>query len=207
MKRVSVKICGIANESSLDAALEAGVDLVGFVFATSPRQVTVAQAAALAARLPAHVGAVAVFRQPTRADVSAVLEAFEPDYVQADDRDEAGLPPLGESLLVPVVRGAAIGAEALFARHGQLLIESENSGQGQPANWERAAQLAQHGELWLAGGLNARNVAEAIERVRPRVVDVSSGVESAPGIKDPKLCGVFVRVVRAAVHRLKESAT
>lgn len=204
--RVSIKICGIANEPSLQAALEAGADLVGFVFAPSPRQITVAQAAALAAQLPAHVGAVAVFRQPSRDEVAAVLDAFEPDYVQADYNDEAGLPALGESLFVPVVRGAAAGAESLFARHGQLLIEAEASGQGQLADWDRAAQLARAGELWLAGGLNARNVAEAIERVRPRVVDVSSGVESAPGIKDPKLAAVFVRVVHAAVHRLKVPA-
>jgi len=193
-----VKICGITSGAALEAAAAAGADAVGFVFAPSPREVSPQDARALAADLPAHMLKVAVFRHPDRALVAEVLETLEPDWLQTDAADFAGLELPASCRPLPVYRsGAAPGTSALPPR---VLFEGPVSGSGRTADWREAAELARRTELVLAGGLAPDNVADAIRAVRPWGVDVSSGVERARGTKDPGKIAEFVARARAAAE-------
>ncbi len=194
-----VKICGITAVDALDAAVEAGADAVGFVFAPSPRQVSPRDAHALAADLPKHVLKVAVFRHPAPALVAEVLETLEPDWVQTDARDFASLELPASCRAMPVFRSGAVPAGPLPPR---LLYEGPVSGSGRTADWHEACALAKRTELVLAGGLGIDNVADAIRAVRPWGVDVSSGVERERGRKDPKKIAEFVARARAAADEL-----
>jgi len=191
-----VKICGITGHDALGAAVDAGADAVGFVFhAPSPRNLAPAEAAALAAHLPPGVRAVAVTWHPTQATVDAVLAAFAPDAWQTDavDFDRLSLPARVERW--PVYRAGRPTPATLPFR---LLFEGPRSGAGEVADWSEAAGLARRTELILGGGLTAGNVGVAIASVRPFGVDVSSGVESAPGHKDPERVRQFVSAARKA---------
>ncbi len=194
-----VKICGLTTPEGVDAVAAAGADAAGFVFhAPSPRHLNPAAAAALAARLPPTVLRVAVTLHPTQALVDAVLVGFRPDAWQTDLADfaELDLPP--EIARWPVVRPGSAQGE-LPAR---LLYEGPASGAGERADWDEARSLAAGRELILGGGLDAASVGEAVARVRPFGVDVSSGVERAPGLKDPALVHRFVAAARAAAGRM-----
>jgi phosphoribosylanthranilate isomerase len=164
----------------------------------SPRNVRLEDAAALQRAVPSGVERVAVFLHPAQALVDAVLEAVRPDWVQTDVADLAGLRLPASQRVLPVLRDAASVA-SLPAR---ILFEGAHSGAGATADWEQAARLAGRAELVLAGGLDPSNVAEAIARVRPFGVDVSSGVESSRGVKDPARIREFVVAARAAHARL-----
>jgi len=193
---VLVKICGITTPEALEAAVAAGADAVGFVFhAASPRNLAPAEAAALAARVPSGVKTVAVTLHPTQPLVDAVLAAFLPDVWQTDAQDLEGieLPPTIERW--PVFRDGAPLPDALPPR---LLFEGARSGAGAVADWSQAAALAARCELVLGGGLAPGNVAQAIAAVKPFGVDVSSGVEAAPGRKDPARIWNFVSAARKA---------
>jgi phosphoribosylanthranilate isomerase len=191
---VFVKICGISDEAALTAAVDAGADAVGFVFrAASPRNLAAAFAAALAARLPGGVLAVAVTCHPTQDEVNRVLEAFHPDAWQSDTVDfDTIRVPLGVRRW-PVVRDGG----SRSSPGGRIVFDAPESGRGTRADWREAAGLARRTELMLGGGLDARYVAAAIAAVRPFGVDVSSGVESAPGIKDAARIRAFVAAARA----------
>jgi phosphoribosylanthranilate isomerase len=194
---VFVKICGVTDEASLEAAVDAGADAVGFVFhAPSPRHLSPRRAAVLAARLPGGVLAVAVTLQPGQREVDQVLEAFMPDAWQSDAASLARLRLPGGIRGWPVMRGGDGAAQPLPAR---LVFDGPESGRGRRANWDEAAAIARRTELILGGGLDAGNVAEAIAVVRPYGVDVSSGVERAPGAKDARLIREFVRTARAGL--------
>jgi phosphoribosylanthranilate isomerase len=196
-----VKICGITTVDALQAALSAGADAVGFVFhGPSPRNVTPAQAVALARRVPPGVRTVAVTLHPTQAFVDEVLSAFAPDVWQADagDFDSLAIPTGIERW--PVFRAGAVLPQALPWR---LLFEGAQSGAGEVTDWSQAASLAQRAELILGGGLTPANVGEAVRSVRPFGVDVSSGVESAPGRKSVALVQEFVAAAREAAAGVK----
>ena len=193
---VFVKICGVTDEASLDAAVAAGADAVGFVFhLPSPRHLAPRRAAELAARLPGGVLAVAVTRHPEPDFVHRVLEAFQPDAWQTDaaDFDRIRLPPAIQCW--PVLRDDTTVAQAAG---GRVVFDAPESGQGRCADWRAAAMLARRSELILGGGLDAGNVAAAIAAVRPFGVDVSSGVESAPGVKDLTRIQAFVAAARSS---------
>jgi len=190
-----VKICGITTADALEAAVSAGADAVGFVFAPSPRQVSPRDARALAQGLPKHVLKVAVFRHPAPALVAEVLETLEPDWIQTDAADFAALELPATCRALPVYRNGAAPKERIPSR---LLFEGPLSGSGQTADWHEARDLATRAEVVLAGGLGIGNVADAIRTVRPWGVDVSSGVERERGRKDPKKIAEFVARVRAA---------
>ena len=191
-----VKICGLADEAGVAAAVAAGADAIGFVFhAGSPRNVSPGRARQLAAAVPAGVRRVAVTLHPGRELVATVLAEFVPDAWQTDAGDFAAfdLPEPVERW--PVLRAGRAVPEPLPPR---FLFEGARSGRGEVADWSQAAALARAGELILGGGLDPGNVGEAVRRVRPFGVDVSSGVESAPGCKDPARIRDFVAAVRAA---------
>jgi len=200
-----IKICGLTTAEAVSAALEARVDAIGFVFSDSVRRVTPAQAARLAEGTPARVLRVAVTRHPAQALIDEVLAEFRPDALQTDRADFARLRlPAGLARL-PVVRGGLPGDALVPPR---LLFEGADSGSGLLSDWQAAASLARRSELILAGGLSAANVADAVAAVVPFGVDVSSGVESRPGLKNPAEIARFVLAARASgaapVHQ-KES--
>jgi phosphoribosylanthranilate isomerase len=190
-----IKICGMTTSAAMDAALEARVDAIGFVFATSVRELTPATASALARPARGRVRCVAVTHHPTQRAVDEIVREFAPDLLQSDAEDFAALrlPPTLETLAV--VRAGGSLPAALPAR---LLFEGPASGRGQLSDWSAAAELARRTELILAGGLSEANVAAALQHVRPFGVDVSSGVEQRPGVKSPAAIVRFVAAVRAA---------
>ncbi len=192
-----VKVCGMTDAAAVEAALAAGVDAIGFVFAKSVREVTPAQAAALAAPARGRALCVAVTLHPDAARVAEIMAVFQPDVWQTDWQDYAGLLPLPAGVAqLPVLRDAAAVAGAGSA--ARVLFEGPRSGTGEVADWSAARRVATEREVVLAGGLNPANVAEAIAAVRPFGVDVSSGVEAAPGRKDPARIHEFVTRARAA---------
>jgi phosphoribosylanthranilate isomerase len=189
-----VKICGLTSVDAVQAAVAAGADALGFVFAPSPRELTPDKAIELAADVPRHILRVAVLHHPTRAHFERVISAFAPDWVQCDTEDFAGLPQTTAVVTLPVLRSGQAHASPLPQR---ILFEGPRSGSGTTADWDEARALAARTQLILAGGLRADNVAAAIAGVRPWGVDVSSGVERAPGRKEPDKINEFVARVRA----------
>lgn len=195
-RRLWIKVCGLRTVEAISAAVEAGADAVGFVFhEASPRNLTPAEARALAAAVPSGIEKVAVFLHPSQALVDAVIEAVAPDWVQTDAEDLAELRlPSGQKVL-PVVRTGP-AAQTVAPAGRRFLLESGRSGAGERADWSVAAALAQRGELVLAGGLDATNVGDAVAAVRPFGVDVSSGVERERGVKDAAMIRSFVAAAR-----------
>jgi len=191
-----VKICGMNSPEAVEAAVAAGVDALGFVFADSPRQVTAEQAKALCAGVPANVIRVAVMRHPHKEQWERVLEVFEPQWLQTDAEDFRWIKLPNSCLSLPVYRDSNAPADTDLP--DRLLFEGTHSGSGRVADWDEAAGLARVAEVILAGGLTAQNVTEAVNFVRPWGVDVSSGVESAKGIKDAGKMAAFVAEVRNA---------
>ena len=191
-----VKICGLTDEVAVEAAVAAGADAVGFVFhAASPRNLAPRRARELAATIPAGVRRVAVTLHPSPELVANVLAEFLPDVWQTDAADLAGITLPASVECWPVLRAGGGRPAVLPPR---FLFEGARSGAGEVADWSQAAALARAGELILGGGLDAGNVGDAVRRVRPFGVDVSSGVESAPGRKDPARIRDFVAAARQA---------
>jgi len=189
-----IKICGLTTPEAVEAALAAGADAIGFVFAESARRVGTTAACRLAGPARGKVPCVAVTHHPEQPQVDEIVSAFRPDVLQTDAQDlqRLALPRAIEPL--PVLRRWQAG-QALPQR---LLFEGAVSGAGRACDWRTAAAVARRAQLVLAGGLDPDNVAGAIAAVQPFGVDVSSGVESRPGIKDPEAIMRFVTAARAA---------
>ncbi len=202
--RTRVKICGITRPQDALAAAEAGADAIGLVFyARSPRAVEVEQAAVLCAALPPFVTTVGLFVDPAAEQVRKVLARVPLDLLQFHGQETAdfcrgfGRPYLKALTMRP---GADIAAEA--AAYGDatgILLDAWHpavpGGSGETFDWDRIPPLPR--PLVLAGGLGPGNVAEAVRRVRPWAVDVSSGVEAEKGIKDAARIAAFIRGVNS----------
>jgi phosphoribosylanthranilate isomerase len=195
-----IKICGITRADAVSAAVAAQVDAIGFVFAPSPRQVTPGQAAQLAALAPPGILRIAVTQHPLQMTVDEICRELKPDYFQTDVEDLRELRIPAHIKVLPVLR---FGRKTPSPLPRRAVFEGPTSGIGELADWGRAAELARQTELILAGGLNAENVTEAVQAVRPYGVDVSSGVERDPGIKDPDKIYEFVRAARAVAAHLE----
>lgn len=205
--RTRVKICGITHSDDASEAVRLGADALGFVFyPKSRRWLTPAQASAIAATLPPFVSRVGLFLSPEPALVREVLDVLQPDCLQFHGAEtpefcaEFARPYIKA---VPMAPGVDLAAwSARFANAQALLLDSHRSGEaggsGRVFDWSAAVFERSAKPLVLAGGLNVDNVEEAIKRVRPYAVDVSSGVESAPGRKDPALMATFMRGVSRA---------
>ncbi len=195
-----IKICGITRADAVSAAVAAQVDAIGFVFAPSPRQVTPGQAAQLAALAPPGILRIAVAQHPLQMTVDEICRELKPDYFQTDVEDLRELCIPAHIKVLPVLR---FGRKAPSPLPHRSVFEGPTSGSGELVDWGRAAELARQTELILAGGLNAQNVMQAVQAVRPYGVDVSSGVERDPGIKDPDKIYEFVRAARAVAAHLE----
>jgi phosphoribosylanthranilate isomerase len=190
-----LKICGMTSADAVTAALQARVDAIGFVFSPSLRRLEPEQAAQLAAPARGRVSLVAVTVHPEQQLVDHILQVFQPDVLQTDLQDFDVLTLPDTLARLPVLR-AGVGSGAALPR--RMLFEGARSGSGETADWNTASRLARMSELILAGGLDAHYVAAAIRAVRPHGVDVSSGVESAPGRKSVQMIAEFVEAARAA---------
>jgi phosphoribosylanthranilate isomerase len=194
-----IKICGITDEAAVAAALQAGVDAIGFVFSPSPRQLQPTAAARLAAPARGRALCIAVTRHPQQPLLDEIVRDFRPDGWQTDIGDLGILKVPRQLPILPVLRSGSLALESPPRR---FLFEGAVSGQGVTGDWTAASRLARESQLILAGGLRPDNVAAAIGSVRPFGVDVSSGVEAQPGKKSPALIAAFVAAARAAHAQL-----
>jgi phosphoribosylanthranilate isomerase len=196
-----IKICGITTPEAVEAALAAGVDAIGFVFADSPRQLTLEDAVALAAPARGRVRCVAVTRHPSQRYLDDILEVFRPDVLQGDNEDLRVLRLPKQLELLPVFRDWDAPQGKTPPR---LLFEGLASGSGTLCDWTTAQRVARRTQLVLAGGLDADNVATAISAVRPFGVDVSSGVEERAGVKSPTEVVRFAAAARSAFEMIQQ---
>lgn len=211
MQRTRVKICGVTRAQDAAAAVQAGADAIGFVFfAHSSRAISLEQACHISRELPPFVARVALFLEPAAADVQAVLDELRPDTLQFHGRETSAFcRRFAWPYLKSVPMGDAHVDPALWAEQyhdAQALLLDANragaaGGSGETFDWQRNTALSNM-PVVVAGGLHPGNVGEAIQRLVPYAVDVSSGVESAPGIKDSAL----IRDFMAAVARAKPTA-
>lgn len=204
--QIEIKICGLTSAADARLALDAGADYLGFVFyEKSPRAVTVDRLRALLAELDGPYRAIGVFVNAPRAEAAAAAEACGLHAVQIhgdeDGADFAHLP-------VPVWRAVkltdrgAVPAPDEWAYAERFVVDAAApglyGGSGTLADWDKAAQFAQAHRAMLAGGLTPENAAEAVRRVPCLGLDVSSGVEAAPGRKDPDKVRAFIARAREA---------
>jgi len=194
-----IKICGLTTGEAVRAAVDEGADAIGFVFAPSKRQVTAEQALELAQEVPPRIARVAVMQHPGQTLLDEVWRVFRPDILQTDAEDLAALYLPEELKTIPVFRQGQALPDSLPSR---FLYEGVVSGAGESVDWVAAAELACRAQLILAGGLTVSNIAAAIANVRPFGVDVSSGVERAPGVKDPHKIHAFIKAARVAAAQL-----
>jgi len=200
---VKVKICGITGLQDAEAAIEAGADFLGFNFyPKSPRYLEPESAGEIISALGPGVKAVGVFVNETPAKIRECCSRSGAGVIQLHG-DES--PELAAELSLPVIKAVRLGGPADLIgiedyRVWALLADSQSpgfGGSGKTANWDLARQMRERSpRLFLAGGLTPDNVAEAIITVRPWAVDVCSGVEREPGVKDRAKLKKFMEAVK-----------
>ena len=210
MSRTRIKFCGITREKDAQAAISLGVDALGFILVpASLRHIPADKAAAIRRRLPPFVSTVAVLKDADAAFVQDAIDTLRPDLLQfhgdepADYCESFGLPYLkavamGEKQSLPALARRYKGATG-------LLLDSHSKGgmggRGEAFDWSRVTAVKT--PLVLAGGLNPANVGRAIRQLRPYGVDMVSGIEAKPGIKDHDKMRAFVEAVQRADKRNK----
>ncbi len=197
-----VKICGITSEADALLAVSLGASALGFMFAPSPRQVSVHLAGDIAKRLPEHVLTVGVFRDEAPQRVVEAVRIAGLGAAQLHGHETAEETQWVRARVPTVIKAFRAGERAIarFEEFGAdlLLVDGDNPGSGQVFDWRLAEGVADHDRLIVSGGLRPGNVADAVTHLRPAGVDVSTGVESAPGRKDPLLVRDFIVNARRA---------
>ncbi|MCA8910801.1 MAG: phosphoribosylanthranilate isomerase [Planctomycetes bacterium] len=192
-----IKICGVRDNKTAEVAVEAGADAIGLVFAESPRRVTVAEALAVVDGLPRGIERIGVFRRMDLRLLPSILEQLDLDAIQVHRAEDLPSVLHGREV-IPGIRVEYIND----FKHARVLVDSPiGEGSGVAWNFGDARRFASARRVILAGGLKPDNVGEAIELTRPYGVDVSSGVESAPGIKDHGRVRAFVQAAKAAMDK------
>ena len=219
MTALTIKICGLKTPEALDVALESGADLVGFVFfAPSPRNLALETARMLGERVKGRAGKVALTVDADDATLADIVAALKPDMLQLHGsetpervtavRARFGLPamkalPIAERAdLARIERYAKVADRLLFDARAPKEA-TRPGGLGKPFDWTLLRDIDVNIPFMLSGGLDAGNVAEALHITRAGGVDVSSGVERAPGEKDVEKIRAFIRAARAAEQSLK----
>ncbi len=209
-----VKICGLSTPEALDVAIEAGADMVGFVFfPPSPRNVSFEAARALSARVKDRAKKVALSVDADDVLLTAVVDALAPDFLQLHGKESPErIAAIKARFRLPVIKALAIETKSDFAQvknyaaaSDWLLFDAKApadatrpGGLGKPFDWSLMRGVAPGVPVMLSGGLDASNVADAIRVADPPAVDVSSGVESLPGRKDVGKIRDFIRRAREA---------
>lgn len=199
-----VKVCGVGRAADLETAVSAGVDAVGFVVDVSvdtPREIPVDRAADLVGAVPPFVTAVLVTMVDDAAATADLADRVSPDALQVHGASDPDVVErFGDAVDCPVLGAVSPARAPAFDGVADGLVvdsldESGAGGTGRTHDWERTRALVDEIEspVVLAGGLTPGNVADAVERVDPFGVDVASGVEAAPGRKDPAAVSSFVR--------------
>lgn len=206
MTHTRIKFCGLTRAEDVRLAVELGVDYVGLVFAPrSPRKLLLGQARMLRELVPEEIAVVALVMDNTPAEIEAIAENVRPDLLQFHGGEEDafcagfGLPFLKAIAMGGTAEDATLEAARFPSAYGFLLdghAPGEQGGSGQRFDWKRVPQLEK--PVFLAGGLTSENVATAIRTARPWGVDVSSGIESAPGMKSPDRMRFFLDEARRA---------
>jgi phosphoribosylanthranilate isomerase len=212
---VLVKICGLSTPETLDVALAAGADMVGFVFfPPSPRNISPEAAHALGLRVKDRAKTVALVVDADDALLEQIIGALKPDMLQLHGHETPHrVAAIRESFGLPVMKVLAIETKADLAAVApyigvadRLLFDARPpreatrpGGLGKPFDWHLLEGLELPLPFMLSGGLDPVNVAEALRITRAPGVDVSSGVESAPGVKDPEKIRAFIRAARASL--------
>jgi phosphoribosylanthranilate isomerase len=209
-----VKICGLSKPETLDAALDAGADMVGFVFfPPSPRHLQFDVARALGERVRGRAQKVALTVDADDGYVAAIIEAIRPDLLQLHGVESTGhVEALRQAFGLPVMKALPIAVKGdldRIARYAavadRLLFDARAprdatrpGGLGNTFDWHLLENVQPGVPFMLSGGLDANNVGEALRITRASAIDVSSGVERTPGVKDPDKIKSFVRAARAA---------
>jgi phosphoribosylanthranilate isomerase len=220
---LTVKICGLRTPQALDAALESGADLVGFVFfPPSPRHLGLEAARRLGEQAAGRAGKVALTVDATDEALLDIVNALKPDMLQLHGKETTervvavrtrfGLPVMKA---LPIAERADLSPVRIYEKVADRLIfdarppkdATRPGGLGRPFDWTLLHDVRCAVPFMLSGGLDAGNVAEALRITRAPGVDVSSGVERAPGEKDPDKIREFVRVARAAEEPLQLGAS
>ncbi|MHB8835309.1 MAG: phosphoribosylanthranilate isomerase [Candidatus Methylomirabilia bacterium] len=208
MGGVKVKICGLTSLADARAAADAGADFLGFVFAPSPRQVDPQLARGFWPDLPRGVPTVAVFRDQTLAEVERVLRLVRPDFLQFHGSERPAFCRVFEK---PVIRALParvpedLALAAGFVDIAEYFLVDVPKGDAGPLPAQVAAAAVHLPKpVLLAGGLNPANVRAMVERYRPYGVDVASGVESSPGVKDHALVRAFIQNAKIGLKSLRE---
>lgn len=217
-----VKICGLSTTEALDVALEAGADMVGFVFfPPSPRHLAIEAARALGKRVRGRALKVALTVDAGEEFIGAVVEALQPDVLQLHGTESTDrIAAIKQTFGLPVMKALPIAVKGDLDRIARYAVVADRllfdarapreatrpGGLGKPFDWHLLENLDPGIPFMLSGGLDAGNVGEALRITHAPGVDVSSGVERAPGEKDPDKIRVFVRAARDAaaqqVHRV-----
>ncbi|HJP98133.1 MAG TPA: phosphoribosylanthranilate isomerase [Rhodanobacteraceae bacterium] len=212
MFRTRIKICGITRTEDALRACELGADAIGLVMTpTSPRCVSMARAREIRDALPAFVDAVVLAHDLPAEVVRAVIDGVRPDLVQFHGLESAAFcESFGVRYVKALGMAGDLDARAIAGEHANAVgfvldghPPGQQGGQGRTFDWSRVPQDLGR-PIILAGGLHAGNVADAIRAVRPWGVDLASGVESAPGIKDAAKMRAFLAAVGSANARMEE---
>ncbi|TQR20625.1 phosphoribosylanthranilate isomerase [Psychrobacillus vulpis] len=193
-----VKICGLMENDQVVASVEAGADAIGFVFAPSKRQVSIAKAHELAKEIPSSVMKIGVFVNATQEELERAYLEVPLDFIQYHGNEK---PDFIQSNRYPSIKALSIRSEedvksAKMYDTDFFLFDAPQAGSGITFDWKlMKGHNVDQEKVILAGGLNQENVAEAINRVKPYMVDVSSGVERL-GRKDEQLIRAFIRTVK-----------
>jgi phosphoribosylanthranilate isomerase len=208
-----VKICGLSTRETLDAALQAGADMVGFVFfPPSPRHLDLATARDLGKQVKGRASKVALTVDADDATLANIVEALQPDILQLHGKETvARLRDIKQAFGLPVMKAIAVATSVdlaplpgFAAVADRILFDARApkeatrpGGLGAVFDWHVLEKLDLRLPFMVSGGLDAGNVAEAVRVTRAGGVDVSSGVERAPGVKDPDMIRSFIRAARA----------
>lgn len=195
-----VKICGIRDLGSAQAAVDAGADLLGFHFCSSLRRISPEDARSVVAALPGHPPLVGVFIDQSEDEVARVADLVGLDFVQLHGTELPGFHAPRPVIKALKVRSGTVPDAGAWP--DPVLLDSwsddQRGGTGRTWDWTLARELASSRQVIVAGGLNPDNVGELVRLLRPHGVDVSSGVEAADGCKDPQRLRAFVQAVREA---------
>ena len=197
-----IKICGITNEQDALLAVALGADALGFVFAPSPRQIAPGLARDIVKRLPPEIMTVGVFRNEHPSRVIEIVNEARLQGAQLHGHESiaitAEVAAQVRFVIKAVVAGSADASNADLFSSDAVLVDGLNPGSGSTYDWDLLSQLPDSVHVILSGGLTADNVASGIEQVRPWGVDVSSGVEKSPGLKDAVKLRHFITNARDA---------